>query len=211
MKNLFLLALSIFILTGCSEKIIRIACIGDSITEGAGITLQNRFSYPARLDSLLGTHFSVLNSGKGGTTLQKEGDFPYWNTKEFSNNFIFEPNIVVIKLGTNDTKPQNWNRERFETDYQLLIDTLKTMRNLQNIFLCIPVPVFGTHWGINDSTLQNGVIPSIKKIAFVNKLPLFDLNKPLQNDQFLFPDQIHPNEEGAKKIAEIIASYIKKN
>lgn len=208
MKNLGVIAIFLLVVAGCSEKIIRIACIGDSITEGAGIKYQSRYSYPAQLDSLLGNRYQVLNSGKGGTTLQKEGDSPYWNTKEFANTFMFEPDILIIKLGTNDTKPQNWNRERFEMDYQSLLDTLLTIETAPKIYMCVPVPVFGNQWGINDSTLVQGVIPSIIKIATSNQIPLIDLNTPLLYDEEFFPDEIHPNEAGAKKVATIIANFL---
>ena len=164
-KNYFVIVAALFVLSACNQSPIRIACVGDSITEGAGIKFQNVNAYPAYLDSLLGDDYCVLNSGKGGTTLQSEGDFSYWNTKEFSNMFNFEPDIVILKLGTNDTKPQNWNEERFSADYQLLIDTILTMKNRPEIIICKPVPVFATRWGINDSILVNGVIPTIEKIA----------------------------------------------
>lgn len=207
-KNYFVIVAALFVLSACNQSPIRIACVGDSITEGAGIKFQNVNAYPAYLDSLLGDDYCVLNSGKGGTTLQSEGDFSYWNTKEFSNMFNFEPDIVILKLGTNDTKPQNWNEERFSADYQLLIDTILTMKNRPEIIICKPVPVFATRWGINDSILVNGVIPTIEKIALKNNLKLIDLNTPFKNDNDLFPDDIHPNEHGTLKMAQIIANFI---
>jgi alpha-L-fucosidase 2 len=151
-----------------------------------------------------------LNSGRGGTALQKKGDFSYWNSKEFSNTFAFEPDIIVIKLGTNDTKPQNWNAGTFETDYQALIDTLKTIRTSPTLYLCLPVPVYRTEWGINDSTLNKGVLPAIRKIALKNKLETIDLNEGLKDQPTLFPDNIHPNEQGASKMASLIAAKIQR-
>lgn len=210
MKKITFFALLVLFMLSCTTKPTRIICIGDSITEGAGIYKQNINSYPALLDSLLGENYQVVNSGRGGTSLQKQGDFSYWNTKEFTNNFAYEPDMVIIKIGTNDTKPQNWNSERFEADYQALIDTLRTMPTNPEIIMCIPVPVFATQWGINDSTLNVGVIPVIKQIAEKNNIQLIDLNTPLKNSHEFFPDNIHPNENGALAIAEIIAGFIKK-
>lgn len=210
-KNLFVIVVALFVLSACNQSPIRIACVGDSITEGAGIKFQNLNAYPAYLDSLLGDEYCVLNSGKGGTTLQKEGDYSYWNTKEFTNLFNFKPDIVIIKLGTNDTKPQNWNMDRFYADYQMLIDTILSMKNRPEIIICKPVPVFATRWGINDSSLVNGVIPAIEKIVLKNNLKMIDLNSAFKNDNDLFPDDIHPNEKGTLKMAEIIADFIQKN
>lgn len=75
--------------------------------------------------------------------------------------------------------------------------------------MCIPVPVFGEMWGINDSTLVTGVIPVIKKIAERNQLQLIDLNTPLKDKNQFFPDNIHPNEAGAREMAAIVAKEIK--
>ena len=212
MKKLTLYAILIFTLIGCTPKNeTRIVCIGDSITEGAGIFHQNKNSYPAILDSIMGDGFQVLNLGRGGSALQKQSDFSYWNTKEFSNVFSADPDIILIKHGTNDTKPQNWNSNRFEKDYQELIDTLRTLKSSPEIIMCLPVPVFQTHWGINDSTLDAGVIPVLRNIATKNKLMLIDLNSPFVNHPEYFPDNIHPDENGARQLARIIADFLKNN
>jgi alpha-L-fucosidase 2 len=211
MKNIVLILtlLLVIVLNSCSPKIIRIACIGDSITEGSGLSRPSKTAYPVVLDSILGPKYDVLNCGKSATTIQKKGDFPIWNFKEFSNAFAYRPNIITIKLGTNDTKPQNWNAARYEADYQSLIDTLRSMKTHPKIFLCLPAPVFKTKWGINDSTVTVGVIPIIKKIAANNKLPIIDLYNSLLGQSLNFPDNIHPNEKADRLIAELIAKELK--
>jgi len=196
-------------LASCSEKILRVACVGDSITEGAGLAVQSKTGYPVVLDSILGSKYAVLNSGRSATTLQKKGDFPYWICKEFSNTFAYKPNIIVIKLGTNDTKPQNWHADTYEQDYQALIDTFKTISSKPRIYLCLPVPVFKTRWGINDSTVVNGVIPIVEKLALKNSLTVIDLYHGMSNQGINFPDNIHPNEKAAKAMAGIIANTLK--
>ena len=124
--------------------------------------------------------------------------------------FVFNPQIIVIKLGTNDTKPQNWKVGNYEKDYQALIDTLKTIKSHPRILVCYPAPVFKTRWGINDSTVVNGVIPVINRLAAKNKLQVVDLHEGLKDQTNNFPDNIHPNEAGAAKMAQIIANAIKK-
>jgi alpha-L-fucosidase 2 len=209
MKKVAILFLSILVLGSCSEKILRVACVGDSITEGSGLAVQSKTGYPVVLDSLLGSKYSVLNCGRSATTLQKKGDFPYWICKEFSNTFVYKPNVIVIKLGTNDTKPQNWHADTYERDYQALIDTFKTISSKPRIYLCLPVPVFKTRWGINDSTVVNGVIPIVEKLAQKNNLTVIDLYHGMSNQGINFPDNIHPNEKAAKAMAGIIANTLK--
>ena len=202
--------LSIVVVTSCSEKITKVACVGDSITEGYGLTVQSKTGCPVVLDSLLGSEYSVLNCGRSATTLEKKGNFPFWICKEFSNVFAYKPDIIVIMLGTNDTKPENWNAENYEMDYQAMIDTFKTISSNPKIYLCYPVPVFKTKWGINDSTVVHGVIPIIDKLAKNNNLPIIDMYKGMSNQSANYIEGIHPDEKGAAEMAEIIAEAIKK-
>ncbi len=202
------LFLSHLIFVSCTTKPIKVACIGDSITEGSGLINQSKTAYPVILDSILGDNYSVLNCGRSGATMLKDGNLPYWNCKEFYNVFAFNPDIIVIKLGTNDTKPINWNAENFEIDYQAMIDTLTTLQSSPKIYVSLPVPTYRTAWGINDSTLTAGVIPIIKKIATVNKLQIIDLYKPMDKQAGNFPDGIHPDENGTSNIAILVAEEI---
>lgn len=102
------------LLSSCAVKV---ACVGDSITEGAGLKKQSETGYPVVLNQLLGKHYQVMNLGRSATTMQKNGDFPYWICKEFTDVFVYKPQVIVIKMGTNDTKPQNWKLGDYEKDY----------------------------------------------------------------------------------------------
>lgn len=209
--NILLMAIALATLASCGDKQqIRVACIGDSITEGHGIKIQSESGYPVVLNQLLGDGYSVQNCGKSGTTLQKEADYPYWICKEFSNAMALNADIVVIKLGTNDTKPQNWNADRFKTDYQALIDTLRSGNRNPKIFACTPAPAFSHGWGINDSIIVNGVIPIVKELANANGITIIDLHEGLKCQEKAFVvDGIHPDEEGARYMAGLIAKAIR--
>ncbi len=211
MKQTFVIILfSVILIFGSCSRDIKIACVGDSITEGWGLQMQSRSAYPVILDHILGQGYAVLNCGRSSATLEKAGDLPYWNCMEFYDVFAFNPDIIVIKLGTNDTKSQNWNYENFKKDYQALIDTFNTIQAKPEIFVCLPVPVFKTRWGINDSTLKASIIPIILETAKNNNLPVIDLYHPMLDQIDNFPDYIHPNEMAAKKIAGIIARELEK-
>lgn len=204
-----LLVISFFGIS-CSNKIIKIACLGDSITEGAGVRWQSKHSYPVVLDSILGKEYSVLNCGRSGATLLKNGDNPIWGCNEFYNVFAFEPDLILIKLGTNDSKTQNWNDSKFREDYQALIDTFSTMKKKPKIVICFPVPAYNQSWNINDSVIKTQVIPALKAVAQKNKLQTIDLYSALTNHSAFFPDGIHPNEKGTQLIAKTIAQALSK-
>ena len=117
-KILFLL-LFVAIAPVAQPKSIKVACVGNSITYGAFIPNRDKNSYPAQLQAYLGKEYDVRNFGVSGSTLLSKGDHPYINTQEYINSQKFQPDIVLIKLGTNDTKPQNWKyKTEFENDYQ---------------------------------------------------------------------------------------------
>ena len=66
------------------DKKIRVACIGDSITYGAGVlSTRDIDSYPAILQKLLGDSYQVLNYGLSGRTLL-DGGKSHTNKKIFT-------------------------------------------------------------------------------------------------------------------------------
>ena len=192
-----------------SVKTVKVACIGNSITFGAGIEDRAKDSYPAVLGRLLGEAYEVKNFGVSGRTALRNGDYPYWKEKTYQDALEFVPDIVIIKLGTNDTKPQNWKfKDEFEKDYLDLIDSFLDLSSHPKIFVCKPVPAFKVMWGIRDSIIVNDMIPIIEKISKEKKVEIIDLYKALMGKENLFPDAIHPNEEGAALMAKEIYRVI---
>ena len=130
---------------------VKVACVGDSITQGSGLPDPAKNAYPGQLQSLLGDRWKVGNFGVSGRTLLKKGDFPYWNEKAYRDALAFAPDVVIIKLGTNDTKPQNWKHEaEFVADYTELVKSFQALESKPRVFVCRPCPVVGNGaWGIN--------------------------------------------------------------
>ena len=189
---------------------IRVACIGNSITHGSGIDMMDEKGYPAQLQRLLGNGYLVKNYGVGARCMMSTSDHPYMNEQAWRDAKAFQPQVVVIKLGTNDSKDYQWNQSQYERDYQTMIDTLCSLPSKPAIYLCTPVKAFRDKWGITDSVIVNGVIPSIQKIARKNKLTLIDLHSVITDPKDMTADMIHPNEKGAGKMAGRIAEELKK-
>jgi acyl-CoA thioesterase-1 len=184
---------------------IRVACIGDSITYGSGIENRETNSYPAVLEQRLGPKFQVRNFGVSGATLLKKGDKPYANLPEFAAASDFVPQVVIIQLGSNDTKPENWRfGNEFAADLRALVEHFQRLPSKPQVWLCLPVPVYETRWGINEATLSDEVIPAILKVAQDKRLPIIDLHAGLSNRPELFPDKVHPNAAGAALMAKTI-------
>lgn len=191
---------------------IRIACVGDSITYGSGIEDRERNSYPAQLAKLLGERFEVRNFGVGGATLQKRGDKPYWNLTAFKDVSAFQPDIVVIKLGTNDSKPQNWHGvEPFKIDLLAMVRQFRELPGEPEVLICTPLPVHKDAFGIREEVVRDEIVPTVKSVAEEKEVPLIDLYNALKNAGHHFPDGVHPNAEGAKLIAKAVANAVTEN
>lgn len=191
---------------------VRVACIGNSSTDGCGIDMSSTYGYPARLQQMLGDGYNVRNYGVSARTLLSKGDWPYVNEPEWTYAKDFRPDIVVLKLGTNDSKPQNWvHGDEFEADLRRMISQLKALDTKPEICLALPMKVWENSAGINDSIITNCIIPIIRRVAKKEKAHIIDLHTPFEGDRALIQaDGIHPNREGAAKMAGIVAEEIKK-
>lgn len=188
---------------------VRVACIGNSITFGAGIKNRSRDSYPSVLARMLGDNYWVKNFGVSARTMLNKGDHPYMNEPAYKNALAFNPNIVVIKLGTNDSKSFNWKyKADFMKDAQTMIDAFKVLPSQPKIYLCYPSKAYLTGDGINDDIISKEIIPMIKKLAKKNNLSVIDLHTAMDGMPELFPDRIHPNEKGAQVMAKAVYQSI---
>jgi acyl-CoA thioesterase I len=189
------------------EHPVRVACVGDSITQGAGTT--KGFSYPSQLQKLLGEEWQVGNYGVGGRTLLKKGDFPYWEEKAYQKALRSKPDVVIIMLGTNDTKPQNWRFEAdFVADYTELVKSFLDLASKPRVYICRPCPAPNTEGlGINEK----GVLEQIKRIDKLAKdmnLGVIDMHAALKDKLQMLPDGVHPNNEGAAEMAKAAAKAL---
>lgn len=186
---------------------IKVACVGDSITQGVGA--RSGQSYPAQLQALLGAGYEVGNFGVSGRTLLKKGDFPYWQEKKYQAALAMEPAIVIIMLGTNDTKPQNWKHEaEFVADYRELVKSFQSLASRPKVFVCRPVPVPGQgNFGINEENVRKE-IPRIDALAQELGCGVIDMHAALEKFPEMLPDRVHPNTAGAGEMAKAAAQAI---
>jgi lysophospholipase L1-like esterase len=205
MRILLLVLFSL--MTARAAEPIKVACVGDSITQGAGA--KSGQSYPAQLQALLGDGYKVGNFGVSGRTLLKKGDFPYWKEKKYQDALAMEPAIVVIMLGTNDTKPQNWKFEaEFDADYRELVKSFQSLKSKPKVYVCRPVPVPGTgNYGINEENIQKE-IPRVDALAKELGCGVIDMHAALEKTPELLPDRVHPNTAGAGEMAKAAAKAI---
>ena len=211
------LMLSVALISECnaqqSQKRIKVACVGNSITEGVGSGDYELNSYPAQLQQLLGTvQYKVRNYGKSGHTLMSSGDRPWLMTDRWRDARKWKPAIVIIKLGTNDSKPINASHieSDFQRDLCALVDSFQALPSVKEIYLCTPIPcVEENRYNIDGQVIEQQIVPIIKKVVRKRKLKLIDLHSALTGHADLLPDHVHPNKEGAAIIARTVFEGIK--
>ncbi|GAB3908389.1 GDSL-type esterase/lipase family protein [Mucilaginibacter boryungensis] len=215
MKNILSIILFIQVSLGLSpgfgQSKIKIACIGNSITLGRGSYNQPKDAYPAQLQALLGEKYQVTNYGVSGTTLLRKGNAPYWNTQQYQHALKSQPDIVFIKLGTNDTKLINRGYlNEFVDDYKAFVRSFTQLASQPRVVLLLPVPSFKADTAqIWDQIITRKIIPDIQQVAYDLDLEVIDLHSLLIDKAQYLPDQVHPDQRGLAIIANRLAELVK--
>lgn len=198
------------------EGTIKVACVGDSITYGPIIRGRKRNSYPAQLQTLLGEDYYVINFGANGHAVQLTADKPYRNNEKFQLSLDFEPDIVFLMIGTNDTREVNRRpMSDFIPAYYELLDFYKNLPSSPRIFLMTPPAVFLV-FGLKNPTyhVDAGMVKEIaeivRNIAADEELDLIDIYALTEDKPEAFPfDGVHNNIYGASLIADACSTAIK--
>ena len=199
---------------------IKIACVGDSLTYGFGASSSSH-NYPANLQNLLGGKFMVRDYGIDGVTAQKtphtrEGS--YWDKKFFRKSHEFLPDIVLIMLGTNDSKENNWNSKKFEADLEDLVHSYKTLDSRPDVYLMTPPRALPTKqckmMKVERKVLETKIPEIMQRISSKEKTHLIHLTDAFlydkdhpdtiykkTDDRYWTYDGIHPNDSGYARLS----------
>lgn len=202
---------------GYKEGQIKVALVGDSVTYGHSIKNWPVNNYPVLLSESLGEKYCVKSYGVSGSTVQPDGDQPYNITKAYTWSHEFEADIIVLMLGSNDSKPENWKgAEKFKEEYITLIDSYAQADNNPVIVLCTPPTAYfpeGVTQDLSNYDVQPFIIEDIADIvtdvAVEKGYTLININNLTENRRDLFgKDNVHPNNEGANEIATAVYNHI---
>lgn len=186
---------------------VRVACVGDSITFGFGLGQEGK-TYPMWLQEMLGSGYDVQNFGISARTFLNAGNAPYVKTQQMTDALAFLPNLVVIVLGTNDSKPKNFDKiDQLSTDVPAMIQKFRYLPSHPTVFIGLPPPVFKTAFTINEENMAR-IRERLKTIAAEENAPVIDLATPLAGEGKSFPDGVHPNRHGVELLAKIVASAL---
>jgi len=194
------------------SRTIRVECVGDSITYGRGIKDHDHDTYPARLGQMLGRKWEVRNFGENGATVLVAGTHPYVAVQAYHDALDFKPDVVILMLGTNDSGPRSWGpfQKEFEGDYRRLVQVFAALDSKPRIFLCLPPP-YGRKRAddVGRPEILTGKIgPIIQQVARDHGFIVIDLHTLFVGRLDLFPDAVHPGEEAARIMAEVVFKVI---
>lgn len=200
----------------------RILCYGDSNTRGM-IPITGGFypvsiSWPGQLQNILGSNFEIISEGLYGRTIVAEEIGKSWKTGITHLEAILKSHIpldvLIIMLGTNDIKDRhnlsaNQIGEHLE---QLIIKAKEVLKNYKtSIIIICPPSVITPDNGLPLERMSAGpekfiFLPKLyKDVAEKNNCLYINAGESIKlNDT----DGYHLNENGHKKLAEVVAGVI---
>ncbi len=191
---------------------IRIACIGDSITEGIALANPQIHAWPAVVQRLLGDRATVGNFGVGGATIAKRGDKPYWDQPAYAASRAWDPTIAIIMLGTNDARSANdLVRHEVLADLAALVDSYATLASRPRIILCTPIPAFRANHTVDPGFIVEVLVPGIRALAMNPGRELFDAYTLAVDLGPTCDDGIHPDVGGNVRLAERMVGHLQLN
>eukprot|EP00727_Mastigamoeba_balamuthi_P007786 m51a1_g3628 putative xylanase (224) ;mRNA; r:129117-129865 len=196
-----------------ASPVLRVTCVGDSITEG--YPWMDARAWPAVAQGLLGPGYALLNAGVSGTTVQLAGDYPWVQSRVHAAAMASSPDVVIVMLGTNDAKWFNWNETRFRADYTALIRSLVALPSRPQVLVAVPPPLYVDGAFSMNRTVVNEVLPRlVPHIArAAGATPLTGVYHLFGGAALARPDLIldgcHPNARGYTALAHYMADIIR--
>lgn len=199
------------------EDVTRVVCVGDSITAN-GYWKNNMMG---NLDE----SFEVIGLGVSGSTGLVAGTdqtIPkaYVNQDNYQLSLRQNADVVVIMLGTNDSKPENCdsikadNGAQYTKDMIAMVNAYKAACPDAQIYLALPATVYdGSRFGgISEANVTEIIIPCLEAVAEATGAILVDVHTATANAGDHFTDGVHPSDDtGRGLIAKAISDAILEN
>ena len=201
---------------GGKDERIRVSCVGDSLTYGSGVLkTRDTDAYPAQLQIKMGTDHLVSNFGLRNATASASGDLPYVESEEYQQSLKSKPDIVVLMLGTNDTKTYNWNASDYEAGLKELVESYQQLDTKPTVYLMRSPYCYSldgsdvAEYDIQPAVVADELGGIVDKVASETGVEVIDLYQLTEDQDELYTDGIHFNADGYKLIADEVYSNLK--
>lgn len=199
-----------------SHHLTRIGCIGDSITEGVGSSNSPLYAYPAQLGRYLWKDAVVVNFGNSGKTMRRDLPDAFMRTNTYMNALrqAAKIDIFTIMLGTNDSnRDRDWTEEDsvlYNESCLALVESLKKKHSsLRFVLANCPAYFGGDNFGSETvRELQAALVSTMNDAGYPTTF--FDMYAVTKSFRGFFPDSLHPNDEGHRRMAEAFAKELQK-
>lgn len=193
-----------------TSRRIKVACVGDSITNGGGTGNSDLYSYPAVLQRLLGDEsYEVGNFGVGGSCMLKNGAYPYWTTDSYEKSKSWGADIVILMLGTNDSAAIASNQEAFAQQYGEMIEVYQNLPSRPKVYVATSPYSSYPNFNITNNAVRDYLVPLEKSVAEEKGCELIDIYAATEGRYSLYNDGVHPTEEGYVYMAGIFYEAIR--
>ncbi len=194
-SNLFF---TIFLFASYSQAQKKLIVLGDSLTEGFGVTKESAF--PAvlekRLHAIGKKNWTVINAGVSGSTTASGPSRLKWLLKS-------KPDVILLVLGAND----GLRGLKVEESQKNLASTIE-MATASKVKVVLGGLYMPPNYGKDYTEKFKKMYASLAVQHNLKFIP-FVLDKVAGNPKFNLSDGIHPNEEGHKIIAENVFEIVK--
>lgn len=201
-----------------NTRIYKVYCMGDSITYGSGLAEEERENccYPAVLEQLLGPHYEVVNYGARGRTLLNIPEKSYRGTGYVEVVKLQQPDILIVMLGSNDSRAERWDALAYKEEYISFVKELQTIESHPDIYIMTPPEAFPLEdgkiiYGISNDIIHDEVGRIVREVAAETDVNVIDLYAVTENHPEYFYDGLHPNKEGYTVVAQAVYEQIAKD
>lgn len=196
----FILIVFLFNLSIANATSNTILFLGDSLTEGLGVSKEDAF--PKLVETLIQTELNkrivVINGGVSGSTTSDGLSRLNWYLKK-------KPYIVFLALGTNDGL-RGLDLEQSQKNLEEIIRHAQASNAKVILAGMLIPPNYGPEYSEQFKKMYQNL-----KIKYKLKSMPFLLDGVAGKKEFNQKDGIHPNEKGHKHIAENVFEFIKED
>ena len=192
---------------------LRIACCGDSITFGTcasdlvkdGYTYaKENYFYPTYMQRLYGTSAVVGNFGYPGSNVSTSYN-KYLNSCVYASLCEFDPDIIVLALGTNNASLMPNGKDTFVSCYRVMLQDMH--KRFPDAKIIMTTALYRWDKVERIQQLDQYIIPIQKQLADeFDYVYLYDAHTEYRSygTTTYYKDKLHPNNLGYEKLAEVM-------